>query len=91
MSKTRSLCFDDNGWNDYLFWQKENTKLLNKINSVLKEITRTPFHGTGKPEALKGDFSGLWSRRITDEHRIVYAIRDDQIVVLQCRYHYSKH
>lgn len=90
MPKTRFICFDDNGWSDYLFWQKENKKILAKINYLIKEIVRTPFHGIGKPEALKGSYSGLWARRINDEHRLVYVVADDEIVIVQCRYHYSK-
>ena len=90
MSKIRLLSFDENGWEDYLYWLNEDKKFLAKINKLIKEILRTPFTGTGKPEGLKGDFSGLWSRHINQEHRIVYAVRNDQLIIVQCRYHYSK-
>ena len=82
------IIFDKNGWEDYLYWQKTDKVLLKKINSLIAEILRNPFSGTGKAEPLKGDLAGFWSRRITDEHRLVYAIRGEQIIVVQCRYHY---
>ncbi|MBU6338808.1 MAG: Txe/YoeB family addiction module toxin [Rickettsiales bacterium] len=88
MIKNRILCFEKNGWEDYIYWQKNNKKILEKINSLILEIVRNPFTGSGKPEALKANFSGLWSRRINDEHRLVYAIHDDEIIIVQCRYHY---
>ena len=75
-------------WNDYLYWQSNDKKLLRKINELIKEIDRTPFSGTGKPELLKHALEGLWSRRITREHRIVYKVTEDSIIVMQCRYHY---
>ncbi len=90
MPKIKILCFEKNGWEDYFYWQKTDKKILEKINSLIAEILRHPFVGSGKPEALKADFSGLWSRRINDEHRLVYAIFNDQIIIVQCRYHYSK-
>ncbi|MDX2082729.1 MAG: Txe/YoeB family addiction module toxin [Rickettsiales bacterium] len=68
--------------------KKDSKQVLSKINLLIKEILRTPFSGTGKPEALKGDFSGLWSRRINQEHRIVYSVRNDLLIIVQCRYHY---
>ena len=80
--------FDQNGWQDYLFWQKEDKQMVKKINKLIKEILRAPYSGLGKPEALKGDLSGFWSRRISQEHRLVYAVFDDHVVVAQCRYHY---
>jgi len=88
MKKIKDLCFEKNGWEDYLYWQKEDKKILQKINSLITEILRTPFTGTGKPEPLKGGFAGLWSRRISDEHRLVYAVRNDDVIIVQCRYHY---
>jgi toxin YoeB len=88
MSKIRLLTFDENGWEDYTYWLNEDRKFLTKINKLITEILRTPFTGSGKPEGLKGDFSGLWSRRIDQTHRIVYSVRDDQVIIIQCRYHY---
>jgi toxin YoeB len=80
--------FLDPGWEDYLFWQTNDKKVLKKINSLIKEIERTPYQGTGKPEALKYDLTGWWSRRINFEHRIVYKVEDDSLFILQCSYHY---
>ena len=80
--------FLDPGWEDYLFWQTNDKKVLKKINSLIKEIERTPYEGTGKPEALKYDLTGWWSRRINFEHRIVYKVEEDSLFILQCRYHY---
>ena len=84
------LSFLKGSWEDYLYWQKEDKKILKKINSLIEETLRTPFSGTGKPELLRNEFSGLWSRRITDEHRLIYAVKDDELIIIQCRYHYSK-
>ena len=67
-----NLLFTDEAWEDYLYWQTTDKKNLKKINNLIKDIKREPFHGIGKPEALKYEFSGFWSRRITDEHRLVY-------------------
>jgi len=75
-------------WEDYLYWQQTDKKVLKRINDLIKECLRTPFNGTGKPEPLRGNFSGCWSRRITDEHRLVYQVHDNGIYILQCRYHY---
>lgn len=82
------ISFNDNGWDDYIYWQNTDKKILKKINVLIKEIIREPFGGIGKPEALKNDLSGLYSRRIDKEHRIVYAILEQEIVIIQCRYHY---
>ncbi len=82
------ICFEDAGWEDYQFWQKEDRMILKKINQLIRDIQRDPFDGIGKPEALKNDLSGFWSRRITDEHRIVYRIEDDELIIAQCRGHY---
>jgi toxin YoeB len=90
MAKIKILCFESKGWEDYLYWQKQDKKTLEKINILIEEILRNPFVGIGKPEALKADFAGLWSRRISDEHRLVYAVREDRIIIAQCRYHYSR-
>ena len=82
------ISFQDNGWEDYLYWQQQDKKILKRISTLLKDITRNPFEGIGKPEPLKYTLSGYWSRRINDEHRLVYTLREKQIIVIQCRYHY---
>ncbi len=82
------LIFSDQAWDDYLYWQKTDKKLLQRINGLIQEITRTPFEGTGKPEPLKHALSGYWSRRINDEHRIVYKVSDGDMLIAQLRYHY---
>ncbi len=79
------LIFSEHAWEDYLYWQRTDRKILERIN---KEIQRTPFTGTGKPEPLKHGLSGYWSRRINDEHRIVYKIESDVLLIAQLRYHY---
>jgi len=83
-----NIIFSSNAWEDYLYWQKTNKKFLKRINLIIRDITRTPFEGIGKPEALKHNLSGYWSRRINDEHRIVYRVDDNNIYIAQCRYHY---
>jgi toxin YoeB len=82
------ICFRERAWADYIFWQQNDKKVLRRINALIKDIQRSPFEGLGKPEPLKHQLSGMWSRRIDDEHRLVYAIVDTEIVVVQCRYHY---
>ncbi|CAA6826356.1 MAG: YoeB toxin protein [uncultured Sulfurovum sp.] len=82
------LSFSDDAWDDYLHWQQHDKKILKKINRLLKEIQREPFEGIGEPEPLKYNWSGYWSRRITIEHRLVYKVTDDALLVAQCRYHY---
>lgn len=82
------IIFMNDAWEDYLYWQQTDKSMLRKINQLIKEIRRTPFDGTGKPEPLKENLAGFWSRRIDLEHRLVYKIENDSIVVLQCRYHY---
>jgi toxin YoeB len=72
-----------------LFWQKIDKKILKKINALIKEIQRTPFEGTGKPESLKHDLAGLWSRRIDHEHRLVYRIKESELLIYSCRFHYD--
>lgn len=88
MIKINHLCFEKDAWKDYLYWQKTDKKLLEKINSLIEECLRHPFSGTGKPEALKADLAGFWSRRINEEHRLVYSVQDNNLVIVQCRYHY---
>lgn len=82
------LIFSETAWDDYLYWQKTDPKLLKRINFLVQEIQRSPFEGIGKPEALKHDLSGYWSRRINDEHRIVYKVEKGAILLAQLRYHY---
>ena len=82
------LIFAENAWDDYLYWQRQNPKMLKRINTLIKDIQRQPFEGVGKPEPLKHNFSGYWSRRITDEHRIIYKIENDSLMIAQLRYHY---
>ncbi|GFE71485.1 Txe/YoeB family addiction module toxin [Chroococcus sp. FPU101] len=85
-----NLIFSDDAWDDYLYWPETDRKTLKKINALIKEIKRTPFEGTGKPEALRYEFSEFWSRRINDEHRIVYKVEENAIFLIQMRYHYLK-
>jgi len=82
------IMFLDDAWQDYLYWQKTDKKILKRINELIKDVQRSPFAGIGKPESLKFDLSGLWSRRITQEHRLIYQVEDDYIIIVQCRYHY---
>ena len=82
------LIFSENTWQDYLYWQRIDTKILKRINLLISDIQRVPYEGIGKPEPLKHGLSGFWSRRITDEHRIVYKAEDDSILIAQLRYHY---
>ena len=82
------LIFAEKAWEDYLYWQKTDKKVLNRINTLIKDIKREPFEGIGKPEPLKHALSGYWSRRINDEHRIVYKIYQESLLIAQLRYHY---
>ncbi len=82
------LVWQTKAWEDYLYWQVQDKKMLQRINELIKDMLRSPFKGIGKPEPLKGDLSGCWSRRINDEHRIVYAVREKRLHILQCRFHY---
>ena len=82
------LIFSENAWEDYLYWQKTDKKILNRINKLIKEIKREPFAGVGKPEPLKHGLAGYWSRRINDEHRMVYKVTDGALLIAQLRYHY---
>lgn len=82
------LCFHPLAWDDYLHWQKADPKRLSRINELLRAIKRDPFRGIGKPEPLRGNWAGFWSRRIDREHRLVYALEDGSILIAQCRYHY---
>jgi len=82
------IIFSEHAWDDYLYWQRTERKILERINQLIKEIERSPFEGTGKPEPLRHGLSGYWSRRITDEHRIVYKAEKDSLHLAQLRYHY---
>ena len=81
--------FVDESWEDYLYWQKTDKNMLLKINNLLKDISRTPFTGIGKPEALKHKYKGFWSRSIDGEHRLIYKVKDDEIQIAKCRFHYD--
>lgn len=85
---TRSLAFDADGWADYVYWQSEDRKTLKRINALIVDALRDPFGGIGKPEPLRHLLGGGWSRRIDDVNRLVYLVTDDEIRVLQARYHY---
>ena len=82
------LLFSEQAWEDYLYWQKHDRKLLLRINELIRDVSRSPFSGIGKPEPLKNALSGYWSRRINDEHRIVYKVADGTLLIAQLRYHY---
>jgi len=82
------LIFSGHAWEDYLYWQQSDRKMLVRINSLIKEIQRQPFQGIGKPEPLRHGLAGYWSRRINDEHRIVYKVTEDAVFIAQLRYHY---
>jgi toxin YoeB len=84
----RTLTFTSTGWEDYLYWQGQDKKTLRRINDLVKTALRSPFEGIGKPEPLRGNLSGLWSRRIDDTNRLVYEVTDTKITVIACRYHY---
>ncbi len=83
-----NISWSEHAWEDYLYWQKTDKQMLKRINLLIKDIVRNPFSGIGKPEPLKHEYQGYLSRRITSEHRIVYTIINDTIVIAQCRYHY---
>jgi toxin YoeB len=83
------IVFSENAWKDYLSWQGEDKKILKKINDLIKDISRTPFQGIGKSEPLKHNLSGFWSRRINQDHRIVYRADNDEILIYSCRFHYD--
>lgn len=85
---SQRLTFTSEAWEEYLYWQGHDKQLLKKINQLLKDYQREPHSGVGKPEPLKGDLSGSWSKRINDEHRLVYIVNDNEIRVTSCRYHY---
>jgi toxin YoeB len=82
------LIFSENAWDDYQYWIKTDKKFLKRVNNLIQDIQRSPFSGIGKPEPLKHGLSGYWSRRVNDEHRIVYKATEDSIYIAQARYHY---
>lgn len=84
------ITFSILGWEEYLSWQTDDKRMIKKINALIKDIQSTPYEGKGRPEPLKYDLSGLWSRRIDQEHRLVYQVLNEQILIFSCRYHYDK-
>lgn len=85
---TRLLAWTDDSWSDYVYWQGQDKKTLRRINKLITDTKRSPFEGIGKPEPLKENLSGFWSRRIDESNRLVYAVSDSNITVISCRYHY---
>lgn len=85
----RNIAFTAKGWSDLVEWSKTNRKIFNKISQLIEETSKNPFNGTGKPEPLKYRLKGYWSRRIADEHRLVYTISDNEIKIISCKYHYK--
>ena len=87
---SKKLAWTDAGWSDYIYWQSQDKKTLKRINKLVDNILRSPFEGIGKPEALKENLSGFWSRRIDHTNRLVYAVNDSHITIIACKYHYNK-
>ena len=83
-----NLIFSDKAWEEYMYWQNTDKQILKKINQLIRDIKREPFDGIGKPEPLKYELSGFWSRRISDEHRLVYEVSESYIAIVSCRFHY---
>ncbi|MDF2867667.1 MAG: hypothetical protein K0S11_1137 [Gammaproteobacteria bacterium] len=83
------VTFTPEAWEDYLYWQKYNKNILRRINELVKDILRSPFQGLGKPEPLKYEFQGCWSRRIDQEHRLIYQLADEALIIISVRYHYN--
>lgn len=86
---TKIIQWDFDAWEDYLYWQTQDKKMLKRINQLLKDIIRSPFEGIGKPEPLKENLTGFWSRRINEEHRLVYAVESNTVLIISCRGHYD--
>jgi toxin YoeB len=84
------LTFTPSAWDDYLWFQEQDRKLLKRINALIKDTLRSPFEGIGKPEPLKADLAKYWSRRITDEHRLIYSVTATELTIIACRYHYAR-
>lgn len=87
----RRLIFSPNAWNDYVYWQSQDSKTLARINKLIQDCQRDPFKGVGKPEPLRGNFAGCWSRRIDDTHRLVYRTHVADLEIIACRFHYDEH
>lgn len=85
---TRRLAWTSEAWSDYLYWQRQDRKTLKRINALIDAVSRDPFRGIGKPEPLRENLAGFWSRRIDDSNRLVYAVDDDFLTIVSCRYHY---
>lgn len=86
--RTKTIQWDFDAWEEYLYWQMQDRKMLKRINQLVKDISRNPFDGFGKPEPLKGNLTGFWSRRIDEEQRLVYAVEDSSVFIISCRGHY---
>ncbi|MEN9560548.1 MAG: hypothetical protein RLZZ502_1759 [Pseudomonadota bacterium] len=86
---SREICFTPKAWGDYVYWQEQDKKTLKRINLLIESAVREPFTGLGKPEALRENLSGYWSRRIDERHRLVYRVSDDALIVVACRFHYD--
>ena len=84
------LLWQTNAWEDYMYWQQTDRRIMTRINELIKDSLRSPFNGIGKPEPLKGAYLGFWSRRINDEHRLVYAVRGKRLHIIQCRFYFDK-
>jgi len=84
------ITFSQNSWEEYISWQTDDKKMLRKINELIKDIQRNPFEGKGKPESLKYDLAGYWSRRIDREHRLVYSVSANELEIVSCRFHYDR-
>ena len=87
--KIERLCWTEKAWSDYECWQPQDRKTLKRINLLIRDTMRTPFEGLGKPEPLKENLSGFWSRRIDDTNRLVYAVDEEEVTIIACRYHYQ--
>lgn len=87
--QVKRLQWDFDAWNEYLYWQTQDKKILKRINQLLQDIRRNPFEGIGKPEPLRGNLTGFWSRRIDSEHRLVYAVEEETVLIFSCRGHYD--
>ncbi len=85
----KTIQWDFDAWEDYLYWQSHDKKMLKKINQLVKDISRNPFEGIGKPEPLKENLAGYWSRRIDEEHRLVYIVEEDRVLIFSCKGHYD--
>ncbi|MGI5074826.1 Txe/YoeB family addiction module toxin [Treponema vincentii] len=87
--QNKLIQWDLDAWNDYIYWQTQDEKILKRINQLIKDIGRNPFEGIGNPEPLKGNLTGFWSRRIDEEHRLVYAVEENAVLLISCRGHYD--